>query len=177
MHRRQLGFNLVELSVATTILAILSALALPSLASLVSAHRLATVTNELHTSLVFTRSEAIKRGRRVSLCTSSDLERCVSGVGWHSGWIVFEDPNGTAQREEGETVLYAARAAEAGVVVTGNTPVRNYVSYLPSGRTALTDGALQMGTITACGEGRARRIVISATGRARLVREAECGKG
>lgn len=174
MDKRHLGFTLVELSVAITILAILAGLALPSLASLVREHRLATVTNELRTSLALTRSEAIRRGWRVSLCTSSDLERCTAEIGCHRGWIVFDDPNDNAQREEGETILYATPGRDDGVVVTGNAPVRSYLSYLPTGRTAMINGALQMGTFTACKEGRARQIVVSATGRPRLVRDADC---
>ena len=174
MDKQHVGFTLIELAVVMTIAVILMSLALPSFAHLAREHQLATVVNQLLASLAHTRSEAIKRGRRATACTSSDQNTCAGDIGWHSGWIVFDDPNANAQRDDGEAILHAVQGRSDGVAATGNAPVKNYVSYLPSGRTATTSGALQMGAITACKEGVARQIVISATGRPRLVRAADC---
>jgi len=56
--------------------------------------------------------------------------------------------------------------------LVGNSSIANYVSYSPSGATQLTSGAFQAGTFTLCdcesSSGFARKIVISATGRARI---------
>jgi type IV fimbrial biogenesis protein FimT len=174
MDRQHAGFTLVEVAVVMVIAAILASMALPSFAHLAREHQVATVVNQLLASLAHTRSEAIKRGRRATACTSSDQSICAAGIGWHSGWIVFDDPNANAQRDEGEAILHAVQGRGDGVVATGNVWVANYVSYLAGGRTATTSGALQMGTITACKEGVARQIVISATGRPRLVRPDGC---
>jgi len=40
-----------------------------------------------------TRSEAIKEGRYVSVCASSDGQSCSASTAWQSGWIVFPNPN------------------------------------------------------------------------------------
>lgn len=168
------GFSLIELLIALAISAVLLGLAIPSFAGLMRDTRLTTVVNELHAAIFYTRSEAIKRGRRVTICTSADGQSCSAGVGWHSGWIVFDDENGNGLRDPGETLLRVGQAKSGGVTMTGNTPVRNYVSYVATGTTRAVSGALQMGTITACANGRARQIVINAAGRPRVVRDAHC---
>lgn len=173
MHRSQ-GVTLIELLMAVAILAVTLGIALPSFASLIRDTRLTTIINDMHSALFFTRSESIKRGRRVTICTSADLDVCAVGVGWHSGWIVFDDRNANGLRDPAEPILRVGMPQASGVVVTGNAPVRNYVSYIPSGTTRAVSGALQMGTITACADSRVRQIVISATGRPRVVRDGVC---
>ncbi len=172
--RGRRGFSLIELMVALATSAVLLGLAVPSFAGLVRETRLSTVANELHAAIFYTRSEAIKRGRRVTICTSADGQSCTAGIGWHSGWIVFDDANGNGLREPNETLLRVGRAQPPGIAVTGNMPVRNHVSYVATGTTRAVSGALQMGTITACADGRARQIVINAAGRPRVVRAAQC---
>lgn len=173
MHRPQ-GVTLIELLIGIAILAVTLGIAVPSFASLIRDTRLTTVINEMHGALFYTRSESIKRGRRVTICTSADQESCAGGVGWHSGWIVFDDRNANAVRDTDETILRVGMPQAAGIAVTGNAPVSNYVSYIPTGTTRAISGALQMGTITACSGDRVRQIVISATGRPRVVRDGVC---
>ncbi len=168
------GFSLVELMVALFILAILLGVAAPAFANLIRETRLTTATNELLASLFLTRSSAIQHSRRVTICTSPDGERCEAGVGWHSGWIVFQDLNGNGVRDAGEPIVRHGGTNIRGITLTGNMPVRNYVSYLPTGMTRTVNGGLQMGTITACQDGSARQIVINVAGRPRVVRDARC---
>lgn len=168
------GFSLVELVTTLAVLAVLLSIALPSFATLIRDTRLGTATGDLHTAIFFTRSEAVKRSRRVTICTSADGEYCAAGVGWHAGWIVFDDANQNGLRDADETLLRVGQPAAAGISMTGNQPVRNYVSYVASGTTRAVNGALQMGTITACADNRARRIVVNAAGRPRVVRDAVC---
>lgn len=172
--RRMLGLGLVELMVTLAVVAILLSVAAPSFANILRESRLTTASNELLAALFLTRSTAITQGRRVTICTSADGEVCESGIGWDAGWIVFADLNNNGIRDPEETVLRAGGQQITGIRMQGNTPVRNYVSYLPNGMTRAVNGALQMGTITACSDGRARQIVISAAGRPRVVRDAAC---
>ncbi len=170
------GLTLVEMLVVIAIGGVLSSLALPSFSAVVRETRLSTATGSLHSAIFLTRSEAIKRNRRVTLCTSADRDACQPGIGWHAGWILFEDGNGNGVRDAGEVVVSVGMPMPGGVVSTTKQtqPVRNYVSYLPTGQSRALNGGLLMGTITLCSDEKARQIVISASGRPRVVRNAAC---
>lgn len=75
-----LGFSLIELVAALTVLAILATVALPSYQSFVLTQRVRGASYDLMTSLVFARSEAIKRNASVSITQAAG--------GWAQGWTV-----------------------------------------------------------------------------------------
>jgi type IV fimbrial biogenesis protein FimT len=168
------GFSLIELMVVIAVLGTIVAIALPSYDGLMRRVRLDTTVNELLVALSHARSEAIRRGRRASLCTSIDGQSCAPGVGWDRGWILFDDVNGNGLREGGETIIQVTGARSGRLRVRGNGSVRDYISYLPSGVTRTAAGALQMGTLTVCAGDLARGIVISATGRPRVEAGGAC---
>lgn len=168
------GFSLAETLIVLAVAAILAGIAVPSFAALMRETRLTTVTNDLLSTLYFARSEAVKRNRRVTVCTSVTQDGCAENIGWQSGWIVFEDRDGDGQRSSTEQILVVAPRQELALTISGNLPVRDYVSYVPTGETRSRSGALQMGVVTACDSGTAKRIVIAATGRPRVVRQATC---
>lgn len=99
-HAPNLGFTLVELMVTIAIVAILSAIALPSFSNSIRNNRLATTTNEFIGAVNLARSEAVKSNRGGRICASSDGATC--GTDWAAGWIVFGDANGngTPQADE-----------------------------------------------------------------------------
>lgn len=94
------GFTLVELMVTIAIVAILSAIALPSFSNSIRNNRLATTTNEFIAAVSLARSEAVKSNRGARVCASSDGATC--GTNWSDGWIVWADANnnGTLESEE-----------------------------------------------------------------------------
>lgn len=93
--KNQRGFTLMELLLAIAILAIVTTAALPSLNQFILTNRLSGQANELVTALQFSRSEALKRGVEVRLCSSSDGAAC--GGDWNQGFIAVADPDDTAE--------------------------------------------------------------------------------
>lgn len=163
------GFTLPELMITIAIAGILLGVAIPSFTSIVASNRLTTHTNQLVTTLNLARSEAVKRGLRITICKSTDGATCVTTGDWSQGWIVFTDQNNNAAYNSAtETLLNAQGNAQGQITMTGNTNVDNYISYISTGQSQLTSGAFQAGTIKICdartGEV-GKNIVLSNTGR------------
>ncbi len=78
--KASLGFTLIELLTALVVLAILATVALPSYQNFVLTQRVRGASYDLMTSLVFARSEAIKRNANVSMTQAAG--------GWTQGWTV-----------------------------------------------------------------------------------------
>ncbi|MFW2438865.1 MAG: GspH/FimT family pseudopilin [Arenicellales bacterium] len=152
ISEKSTGFTLIELIVTLTVAAILMAAAAPSFRELIQSNRLTASVNELSGSINMARSEAVKRGRRVVVCKSSNGNDCVttSSTFWQQGWIIFVDDNNDAVHDAGEELLRVHDALERNVTLTGNGNVANYISYISEGRAQLTDGTSQSGTINAC---------------------------
>ncbi len=165
--RKEAGVTLLELLATLAVLAVLVGIGVPAYGKLVADQRLSTATNRLVFAVHLTRSEAIRRNARVTLCNSADGAFCAEAGGWEQGWIIFVDRDGTGQRAPDDPLL-AVEEAPAGVVITGNAAVQRYVSYIGLGSTRRASGALQMGTITLCAGSEGRQLVISRTGRPRL---------
>jgi type IV fimbrial biogenesis protein FimT len=166
--RKEAGVTLVELLVTITVVGTVLGIGVPAFGGLAQDNRLSTATNRLVGALHLTRSEAVRRNARVTLCNSADGEYCATEGGWEQGWIIFVDTGATGQREPDDPLLAVGGPAPDGIVVTGNTPVQRYVSYVGLGSTRQASGGLQMGTITLCAGSTGRQIVISRTGRPRV---------
>lgn len=96
MKKAQAGFTLIELLVTVVLVAILTAIAIPSFRSIIQSNRAAAFANEFISAVYFARSEAIRRGTPITLCASSNTTQTVCGASsnWPNGWIIFNDPNG-----------------------------------------------------------------------------------
>lgn len=79
------GFSLLELMVSVALVAIVLAWGIPSSQALIRDIRLTTTVNELITAIQLTRSEAIKRSSRVTLCKSMDGSNCATSGGFEQG--------------------------------------------------------------------------------------------
>ena len=165
--RMEAGLTLVELLVAIAVLGILLGIGVPALGQFAADSRLTSTTNRLVSALHLARSEAVRRNARVTLCPSADGVFCAAEGDWDQGWIIFVDGFGTGARAVGDPILAVGEGATHGVTVTGNNPVKRYVSYVGLGATRRANGSLQMGTLTLCAGMQGRRVIISRTGRLR----------
>jgi type IV fimbrial biogenesis protein FimT len=87
--RRSPGFTLVEMMIVTSIVALLLAIGVPSFRYVTASNRATTEINGLLGDLQFARTEAIREGRQVDVCATTNGSSCVtSGTTWHTGWLV-----------------------------------------------------------------------------------------
>lgn len=172
------GFTLIELITTLTIAGILTAIAVPTFNSVISSNRLTAYTNEFVTALNLARSEAIKRGRKVTIIRKGNVDNA-----WENGWDVFidSDNNNTLNKDDGDANLCEA----SGGTATEDCLLRTY-SALPQGFTLRSNnniaktinfsamGKSVNGTLILCDLNRAeplqtaKVIIITTTGRVRM---------
>ncbi|WP_295580407.1 GspH/FimT family pseudopilin [uncultured Lamprocystis sp.] len=128
--RRASGFTLVEIMVVLTIAVILLAVAVPSFQSLVRNGRRAALTNEFVLALTFAKSEAVKRGVPVTVCSRATNTTCTTGDGatWDNGWLIFVDNDHDGIVDDADTppdlVLRAFPALPDGSTLRGGARKR-----------------------------------------------------
>jgi type IV fimbrial biogenesis protein FimT len=81
----------VELLVVMAIAAILLSAAVPSFQGTLARYRVSTEVNGLVGDLQYARSEAVKQGMTVTMCSSADGQTC-TGASWAAGHIVLTNP-------------------------------------------------------------------------------------
>jgi type IV fimbrial biogenesis protein FimT len=101
----QRGFTLTEMMVVIAIVAILTSIGVPSYKYISNSYRMSGEVNGLLGDAQFARSEAIKEGQQVILCTSTDGATCAGVTTWQVGWIVCVDLNNDNTCDDGEPVL------------------------------------------------------------------------
>jgi type IV fimbrial biogenesis protein FimT len=98
------GVTLMELMMSVSVVAIITAIAVPSYKYVTNANRLAGEVNGLLGDMQFARGQAIKEGQTVVICSSTDGATCSNSSSWKDGWIVFSDSNANGGVDPGETV-------------------------------------------------------------------------
>ena len=79
--RRAAGFTIIEVLMVVVILGILVSMGLPSMRDLIASTKVKTATSDVFASLIFARSEAIKRNSAIEIVP-------VVSTNWNAGWRV-----------------------------------------------------------------------------------------
>lgn len=95
------GFTMVELLITLVILAVLLTVAAPSMATFINSSRLRASQAEFVSALTLARSEATRRGTRVSIAAVAPVE----GAELSGGWRVFIDADSSGTFDDGEAEL------------------------------------------------------------------------
>lgn len=114
------GFSLIELVITLAVVGILLGIGTPAIGRFVESTRLTSATNNLISDLSLARTEAVKRGVRVGLCTSADQSTCTNSGTWTQGWLVFVDQDGSSAWTAGTDQVLRARESLAGSMSAGS---------------------------------------------------------
>ena len=161
---RAYGFTLFELLITLLVISLLVTFAVPGFSNQIQSARTRTATLDLLQSANHTRTLAITHKARTIIRHPGE---------WEQGWDVFIDSNNNGLLDEDE-VLLQRREPLTGVRITGNQPLRHYISYIPTGESRYVGdtygGAFQAGTLSICpvGSGAGYRLILSRSGRLRM---------
>jgi len=167
--RTQRGVTLLELMIALSVLGVLLAIGVPSYTSITRENLIAAQSSNLMQSFTLARSEALKRGLRVSVCpiANDNTAVCLTANDWASGWMVFEDDFGGAGTvDPGDRTVHVFAPA-AGITIT---TLNSAVVYLPTA--AVQTGVSFDVSKTGCTGQQKRTIAVATTGRATITKTA-----
>lgn len=185
-NSRQYGFTLIELIVALSVLAILTAVAVPGFTSTLNSGRIRGPTNELVATLQLARMESFRRGQRTVVCRSDDAgsaaPTCNAAAGNWGGWLAFVDVDRDGTFSAGDVNLRATEVLAPAVIIA--SPVisggLSRVVFRPDGLAHENTGALLAAQIRVCvattsPNENARDVVISGGARISVLRRNAAG--
>jgi len=160
------GFTLVELMVTISISAILMTVAIPSFRDFLLNNRRSTQANDFVLALTSAKSEAVKRGVPVTLCSRASDTTCAGSTTWDSGWLVFVDNNLPRGTINGTDIVLQVRPPLEG----GNTlraGARSFVTFQNTGFSSGFTDTFNLCDVRGAADGRS--ILVNNVGRSSVV--------
>lgn len=155
--QRETGFTLIELMVAIAVFGILLAIALPNFSEMIINQRVRSAASDVFATLIFARSEAIKRNAPVRVVRSGTI--------WEAGW--------TAQTSGGMVL----KRQDPYTKITISGPASGTLTFGSNGRPFAGALTLFMVYPTATPNSRARCISLSLSGMPSVTVDTDTDKG
>lgn len=160
------GFSLIELSIALSVVVILTSIGMPSYNDLMQRQQMSTDINRWYRAFNVARHTAIINSSIVTLCPSSDGLKCSSS--WEQGALIFVDDNKNHQKDINEQLIQVIDRSPNDHKVTWRAfQKRNYLQFQSNGFTWA-----QNGTLRVCNKDPSlkynRAIIVTRSGRLRL---------
>lgn len=171
------GFTLVELAVVLAVIAIVATFSTPSFVVWHKRDQIDARARAMMSTLMLARSEAIRRGARVTLCRIDAARSCLAAgkacdgglTDWSCGWALFAD-------RDGGRVLLRMQPAVSPIAIGGTGSELSFTP--PSGQGIggfrSFDFSARDGVLASLGVRGRRCIRLAAGGRPRLTQGA-CG--
>lgn len=161
--KKENGFTLIELLITIVIAGIVLAIGVPGMQSFEQNNRLVAQNNSLIYALQLARGEAIRRGTRTTVCSSSDGLSCSNSTNWANGWMVFVD-GGTAGSKNNDDTILQVWSKLSGDTTLSSTA--SNIQYIATGRQSSTTTTVTY-TLTrpSCVGNQIKTIVVNPSGR------------
>lgn len=88
IFRKTRGFTVLELMITVAVAGVVLSFGVPNFISLIADNRAVTHTNDVVASLNIGRSEAVRRGATITICSSTDGAACSGNTDWSTGWVI-----------------------------------------------------------------------------------------
>jgi prepilin-type N-terminal cleavage/methylation domain-containing protein len=102
-RRYRQGFSIIELLVVIVIVSVVLAAALPGFNDVMARNRIAAQTNDLVAAIGYTRNEAIRRNKNVTICAANAAQNLCTGTDARN-WLVWADENADGAFAAGEII-------------------------------------------------------------------------
>jgi type IV fimbrial biogenesis protein FimT len=132
----QRGLTLIEAVMTMAVLAICTAIAVPSYRTLIQRQRVDTAMHLLTTHMTSARMTAVTRRSPTAVCPSDGHGACRQDSDWTYGWLMFLDRDGNGKPDDPLDILRDERAPSDPAMRILSSGGRKRLRYLPDGRSS-----------------------------------------